>query len=115
MAETLQVAVERVTHNTAIDEQAFHLPVPATEPPIDIEGVLSAAVRSAQRANVLHTAYGYTRATSSGRMDERGQITHREGATYEVVHFGDGGISKLIRKDGGEPLSEAERQREDER
>ena len=90
--EVLQIAVERVTHNAAIDEQAFDVPLSPPDPRVESDAVLAAAVRGEERANPLRTAYAYTRSTSSARMDDQGRVTRREGATYEVLYFGDGGI-----------------------
>lgn len=114
--ETLQIVVERVAHNAALDEQMFDVPVPPTAPRLDADAVLSAVTLAERRVNPLRTSYAYTRSTSSARMDEQGRVTRREGATHEVFHLGDRlVISKLVRKEGGQPLSEAQRVREDER
>ena len=113
--ETFLIAVERVTHNVPLGEQAFDVPAVPAERPLDIDALLSAVIRSEQRAGPLRAGYAYTMTSSSGKVDEQGRATLSQGASYETFHIGGQPVSKLVRKRGGEALSEAERRREDER
>ena len=113
-SETFRIAVARVTHNTPLDGRVFDVPAP-TAPPLDIDAVLSAAARNEQRAESLRASYAYTATTTFGRIDQEGRVTQEEGRTYEIIHLGGRAVARLLRKEGGQALSEAERRREDER
>lgn len=113
--ETLQIAVERVAHNTPLDGAVFDAPSPPADAPLTIDAVLSAAGKNDQQVVRMPPSYAYTMTTSSGRVDEQGRFTLEEGSSSEIFHLDGRPISRLIKKRGGEPLSEAERRREDER
>ena len=112
--EVFRIAVERVTHNTPLDERLFDVPAPP-EPPLDLDAVLAATARREQQAETVRMAYVYTLTTAFGRMDPHGRVTPREGPSLEVFHLGGRPVARLIRKQEGVPLSAAERRREDER
>jgi hypothetical protein len=113
--ETLRIAVEKVTHNAPIDEHVFDVPAARPEPPLDIDAVLSTAERNEQRAESVRASYAYTQALSARIVDEQGRVKQRVGSAYEVFHLDGQPVGRLIRKYGGEALSEAEQRREDER
>ena len=113
--ETFRIVVERVTHNAPVDEHVFDVPAAPTEPALNIDAVLSAAERNEQQAARLLASYTYISTSTSGRVDDQGRVTQSEGESYEVFYLGDWMVRRLIRKRGGQPLSEAERRVEDER
>ena len=113
--ETLRIEVERVTHNAPLDGAAFDVPITPTDPPLNIDAVLSAARDSDLRSEDLRASYGYTQAWSFGKIDQEGRVTHADGPAFQIYHLGGRPFGRLIRKMGGEVLSEAERKREDER
>jgi hypothetical protein len=113
--QSLRIAVERITHNGRLDEQAFDVPAPPSEPALDVDAILSAAARNESRVDRVRDAYTYTQTSTNGRVDDRGQVTQQEGQTLEIFHLEGRVVSKLIRDRGGKALTEAERRREDER
>jgi hypothetical protein len=62
----------------------------------------------------VRTSYAYTQALTVRIVDKQGNLTQREGSAFDVFHLGGRPVGRLIRR-LGKPLSEAERQREDER
>ena len=113
--ETLQIAVQRISHNTPIDAAVFDFLAAPAEPRLDADSVLSSARRNEERADSVLASYAYSVTTTSGRMDAQGVVTVMEGESYEMFHLGNRPVARRVKKRGGEPLSEAERKREDER
>jgi hypothetical protein len=113
--ETFRIAVDRVLHNASFDESLVDVPVTSAEAVPSVEAVLAAAARQEQQADQRLTSYVYSMTTASGRVDEQGRVTLGEGASYETFHLGGRPVTKLVKKRGGEALSEAERRQEDER
>jgi hypothetical protein len=113
--ETFRIAVERITHNAPPDEHAFDAPAAPAEPPLDLDALLSATERNERRAENLRTSYAYTQAMTVRIVDGQGRVTPREGLAFDVFHLGGQPVGRLIRKFGGQTLSEGERRREDER
>ena len=113
--ETFRIAVQRITRNSPGDGRVFDAPVRTAEPPLDLDVVLSAAGRNEQRADDLRTSYAYVQTATHGSVDPQGQVAPIEGRTYEVFHLGGRAVARLLKKEGGEALSEDEQRREDER
>ena len=113
--ETFRITVERVIHNAPIDDTVFDVPAPENDPPLDVDAVLSAAARNERPVDDALASYAYSTTSTAGRIDKDGRVTEEEGASYEVFHLGGRPVARLVRKRGGQPLSEAERQAEDER
>jgi hypothetical protein len=113
--DTFQIVVERITHNLPLDAGMFAVPLRAAEPPVDIDAVLSAAARAEQRTQPVPASYTYTSTSTFIRFDEQGRAKQEEGMSFEVFSVGGRMVSRLIRKYRGQPLSEAERRREDDR
>ena len=113
--EVFRIAVDRVVHNSPLEAQVFDVPGIPTGPSLDVEGVLSAAERTEQRAERVRTSYAYTQSLSLRIMDQQGQVDHRQGSAFEIFHLGGYAVGRQIRRLDGQPLSEAERRREDKR
>lgn len=113
--DTFQIVVERITHNLPLDAGMFAVPLRAAEPPVDLDAVLSAAARAEQRTQPVPASYTYTSTSTFIRFDEQGRAKQEEGMSFEVFSVGGRMVSRLIRKYRGQPLSEAERRREDDR
>lgn len=112
--ETFRIVVSRVMHNAPLDDRMFDLPAAAVESRLDSNAIVSAAARNEAQAESGRASYTYDMVATSGRMDEQGRVTQEETAAYEIVHLGGLQLRKLLRR-RGQPLSGAERQREDER
>jgi hypothetical protein len=113
--ETFRFTVERVTHNAPLDAKSLDAPVAVQDPPLDINAVLSAADQSERRLGNAREAYSYIQSQTSGRVDEQGRVAHFVGPSYEFFYLGGRPVRRLIKKMGGEALSEAERIQEEER
>jgi hypothetical protein len=113
--ETFQIVVERLAHNLPIDPATFAVPLLPAGPDLDTDAVLSAAARAEQRTQPVPESYTYTSTSTFVRFDDHGRTKQEEGETHEVFNVGGRMVTRLIRKLGGEALSEAERRREDER
>ena len=112
--ETLRIAVERVTHNARLDDRVFDVSADPAAAPVDRDAVLSAAQRNEVNAESARASYTYDMVARSGRMDAQGLVAQEETAAYEILHLGGLQVRKLLRS-RGKPLSDADRQREDER
>jgi hypothetical protein len=112
--ETFRIAVERVIHNAPLDEQAFDVPAPPAEPPLDIDAVLAAARDNDRRAESLRAPYVYTETHTSRRIESDGRVTPDEGVAFEIMHLNGRRVATLVSK-GGQAIGEAERRREKER
>jgi hypothetical protein len=114
-SQVFQIAIERVTHNVPVDATAFDAPAAETRPSLDIEATLAAAGRAEQRAESVRTSYAYTQSLAIRVIDAKGVVTERKGSAFEMFHLGGQAVGRQIRKMDGQPLSEAERRREDKR
>ena len=113
--DTFHITVERVVHNAPIDAQAFDVPAPTAQPPVNLDAALAAAERHERGVDDLLASYTYTVSGATGRMDDTGRVTTQEGAAWEVLHVNGRRVLKQIRTQRGEPLNEAEQRREDGR
>lgn len=111
--ETLRLGVERVTHNAPVDDHVFDIPV-SSEPPLGIEALLSAAEGNEQKAEGVRTSYAYRQAMTVGWIDKQARVKQNEGPTFDVFHLDGRPVARVI-KNRGQPLSEAQQRREDER
>src|SRR5688572_5421200 len=114
-ADTFHITIERVVHNAPIGAQAFDVPAPTAQPPVNLDAVLAAAERNERGADELLASYTYTLSSAVGRMDDTGRVTTQESAAWEALHVNGQIVRKQVRKRDGEPLSEAEQRREDGR
>jgi hypothetical protein len=112
--ETLRIAVERIAHNAPLDRGMFDVPMPPAEPPLEIDAVLSAAARTEQRTQPVPASYTYTSTSTTVRFEQDG-VTQEEGTSSEIFNVGGRMVTRLVKKRGGQELSEAERRREDDR
>jgi len=113
--ETFRVAVEHVAHNAPVDDRVFDFPAAPSEPPVNIDAVLSAAADNEEKAANVRTSYAYSQAMSVCVIDKQGRAARHEGPTFAVFHLSGKPVARLIRNIRGQPLSEAQQRREDER
>jgi hypothetical protein len=111
--QVFRLAVEHVSHNGPVDRTAFDVPGVPAAPPVNLSAMLSAAERNEQGR--IPTSYSFRDTHTRGQIDAKGQVTYKETDVYEAVRLADGGeVRRLVRR-GGQPLSDTERRREDER
>jgi hypothetical protein len=113
--ETFRIAVERVTHNAPVDDRVFDFPAAPSEPPLSIDALLSAAGDNEQKAASVRTSYAYSQTMTVSVIDKQGRATRHEGPTFAVFHLSGKPVARLIKNIRGQPLSEAQQRREDER
>ena len=70
-----------VEERPPIDDHVFDVPAASSEPPLEIEALLSAAERNEQRAETVRSSYAYTQSLTTRRVDKQGRVKQDEGPT----------------------------------
>jgi len=112
--ETLVASVQRVVHNAGVDDRVFDFPARQTRPLPDLAALLDAVEKNQEQVEKVRENYTFTQASTEINIDGKGRVQQKSERVYEVFFVHGRQIAKLVKKDG-QPLSEPERRKEDER
>ena len=113
-ARTLVLDVDRLTHNPPSDARLFDVPATGTDLSPDAGALLSAAQRGEASAGDARAPYVYIQTVTSRDFDQQGGVTRTSRCVFDTFHLGGQRIVRAITR-GGEPLSDGERRRQEER
>lgn len=111
---TFQVAVSRISFNTAVHASTFDFPNLSKKPLPDIAALLTAVDKNQKQIDELQKDYGCMKLEEEDSVNGKGEITKRTTTLYEISYLHGNEMDRKIEVDG-KPLSAADQQKEDER
>lgn len=113
-AVTLELAVQRVVHNSGVDAALFDFPRQDGAAWPDSSALLERVLDNQSKIEEARDDYTYTKTVNETETDDKGRITRRSERVYEVFHVGGKPVGKLVAQDG-RPLSPNESRKEEQR
>jgi hypothetical protein len=111
---TFQVAVSRVSFNTAVNASTFDFPNLSKKPLPDIAALLTAVDKNQKQIDEIQKDYGCMKLEEDDSVNGKGEITKRTTTLYQISYIHGNEMDRKVEVDG-KPLSAAEQQKEDAR
>ena len=113
--EDFLITVERVTHNTEIDESAFRYPqLEGSRPLPELAPLLKAITENQEKLDELREHYTCQMSETTRKLDGDGRVKDVETKLYEVTPVAGDFVERLMSVNGKD-LTTSEREKEDKR
>ncbi len=114
-AGELLVTLDRVEHNTAVDETAFRHPqIEGARPLPDLESLFKAVIANQEKVEEIRERYSFRASETERKLEKDGRVKETETKVYDVTPVAGEFVERLISVNGKE-LTAAEREKEDRR
>ncbi|HET8678302.1 MAG TPA: hypothetical protein VFO63_21050 [Blastocatellia bacterium] len=114
-ARELNVTMDRVEHNAAVDETAFRYPqVEGARPLPDLESLFKAVIANQEKVEEMRERYSFRALETERKLEKDGRVKETETKVYDVTPVAGEFVERLISVNGKE-LTAAEREKEDRR
>lgn len=111
---TFQVAINRVSFNTAENSSTFDFPNLSKRPLPDIAALLNAVDKNQKQIDEIQKDYACMKLEENDELNAKGKITGRATTLYQVSYTAGHEIDRKTEVNG-KPLTPAEQQKEDDR
>ncbi len=113
-AESLDVTVREIVHNSGVTAAIFDFPNRSARPLPDLAELLKSLEKNQKKIDDIREDYTFTSKETEIEIDGKGNINQKSEETYEVFFVHSREIKKLVQKEG-KPLSESDQRKEQER
>jgi hypothetical protein len=114
-ARELLISLDRVEHNSSVDETAFRYPqIEGARPLPDLESLFKTIIANQEKVEELREQYTFRVAETDRKLEKDGRVKETETKIYEVTPVAGDFVERLISANGKE-LSASEREKEDRR
>ncbi|HEY8563280.1 MAG TPA: hypothetical protein VIL74_23080 [Pyrinomonadaceae bacterium] len=111
-AETYEIKLEDIEHNTTVSETVFDFPKISNEPLPDIKLLLDEVRANADKIDAILENYSYKQTQIDREIDKAGNLVEKSSETVLLSFYKGYRIRRLIEKNG-QPLSQSEQEKED--
>jgi hypothetical protein len=102
--ESYEIKLDRVEHNTKLEQAIFDFPKVSNEPLPDIQSLIKEVGQNEDEIERILENYTYTENVTKRSLDSKGQLRETETETRELTFYKGNRIRRLIAKNG-KPLS----------
>ena len=114
-ARELAVTLDRVEHNSSLEETAFRYPqVEGARPLPDLESLFKAVIANQEKVEEMRERYSFRASETERKLEKDGRVKETETKVYDVTPVAGEFVERLISVNGKE-LTQAEREKEDRR